>query len=140
MQMRTHTQSGFSLIELMVVVAILGIITSIAYPSYIEQVRKTKRADLTSDLLECSGILERRFTVNRTFGPDTGNTFCDNLINDDYTITVAGEDESPNGNTNGFLITAVPIGGMADDTKCAEFTLNHLGVKTATDTSLCWKD
>ena len=138
---QNNGQKGFSLIELMIVVAIIGIITSIAYPSYIEQVRKTKRADLTSDLLECSAVLERRFTVNRTYGPAADNVFCDRIVNDDYVITVVGEDLSPNNNSNGFTITAAPstTGGMTGDTKCTQFTLDHFGNKTATDTALCWR-
>jgi type IV pilus assembly protein PilE len=142
MQTFNNRQIGFTLLELMIVVAIIGIISAIAYPSYTEQVRKTKRADLTGDLLECSGILERRFTVNRTYGPTAANVFCDSIDNNDYAITVVGTEET-NSRTNGFLITAAPSvdGGMTSDTKCTSFTLDHLGIKGASgdDTDACWR-
>jgi len=55
-----HYKSGFTLIELMVTVAIVAIIASVAYPSYQEQVYKTKRATAAKSVLECAAILERR--------------------------------------------------------------------------------
>jgi len=53
---------GFSLIELMIVIVIVAIITSIAYPSYRDQVRKTRRADAKSALLDAAAKMERYYT------------------------------------------------------------------------------
>ena len=53
---------GFSLIELMVVVVIVGVLASIAYPSYRDQVRKTRRADAKSALLDAAAKMERYYT------------------------------------------------------------------------------
>lgn len=70
--------SGFTLIELMIVVAIVGILASIAYPSYQESVAKSRRADATGALLVFANAMERHFTVNNTYrkagGTDTTQT------------------------------------------------------------------
>lgn len=138
-----HKQLGFSLIELVIVVAIIGILASVALPSYIEQVRKSKRADLVSNVLECASIQERRFSVNNSYEA----TACDALstANDNYTIATTLTNTTANGNSNGYTITVTPIGSMASDAKCTQFTYNNLGLKGATGSgadsvSDCWRD
>jgi len=66
MQRKTATQ-GFTLIELMIAVAIVGILAAIAYPSYIEHVRKTRRADAKAVVLELSQWMERFYTENSRY-------------------------------------------------------------------------
>ena len=56
--------AGFTLIELMIVVAIIAIIAAVAFPSYQEHVRKTRRADAQTALLELSQFMERHYTAN----------------------------------------------------------------------------
>ena len=60
--MHVKKQGGFNLIELMVVVAIVAIIASIAYPSYRDQVRKTRRADAKAALMDAAARMERHYT------------------------------------------------------------------------------
>ena len=60
--MRSGKKQGFTLIELMIVVAVIGILAAIAYPSYREQVNQTRRAEVTTVLLENAQLLERHFT------------------------------------------------------------------------------
>ena len=64
-----HTQPGFTLIELMITVAIVGILASIAYPSYQDSVMKSRRADVKGVLLGLTNAMERRFTET--------NSYCD---------------------------------------------------------------
>ena len=64
---KTSGQKGFSLIELVIAVAIVGILAAIAYPTYQEQVRKGKRTDATSSLLELAQRLERCYTQNNAY-------------------------------------------------------------------------
>lgn len=64
---------GFTLIELMIAIVIIGILAAIAYPTYTEQVRKSRRADATGALLGLAGALERRYTENGNYC-DVGGT------------------------------------------------------------------
>lgn len=60
-------QRGFTLIELLIAVALVGILASIAYPSYTDHVRKTRRADAQGALMGLSNAMERFFTQNSTY-------------------------------------------------------------------------
>ena len=64
---------GFTLIELMVVVIIIGILSAIAYPSYLDSVRKTRRADAQGALMQLNNAMERVFTQNNTYQPGGAN-------------------------------------------------------------------
>lgn len=72
------TKRGFTLIELMIVIAIVAIVASLGYPAYTESTKKARRADAKSALLSFSQSMERHFTVNNTYlgagagGADTG--------------------------------------------------------------------
>jgi type IV pilus assembly protein PilE len=76
--MKKHTsspdQKGFSLIELMIVVAIVAILGSIAYPSYIAQVTQARRTDAQAVLMEAAQFMERFYTENNRYDQDTGGT------------------------------------------------------------------
>lgn len=65
---------GFSLMELMIVVAIVGILGSIAYPSYLNQVTKSRRTDAQAVLMEAAQFMERFYTENNRYHQDTGGT------------------------------------------------------------------
>ena len=142
-------QSGFSLIEIMIVVSIIGVLTLIAYPSYLEQVRKSTRGELVANVLECASIQERVYTVNNTY--DDTSCAALNNDNDNYDITLttgASSGGGAGGGTrfNSFIITAEAIGRMADDDRCAEFTYTDRGLKGAeasdstNTTDICWRD
>ena len=65
---------GFSLMELMIVVAIVAILGSIAYPSYLNQVTKSRRTDAQAVLMEAAQFMERFYTENNRYDQDTGGT------------------------------------------------------------------
>ena len=65
---------GFSLIELMIVVAIVAILGSIAYPSYLNQVTKSRRTDAQAVLMEAAQFMERFYTENNRYDQDSGGT------------------------------------------------------------------
>ncbi|WP_372966287.1 type IV pilin protein [Marinobacter sp.] len=136
MQSGVSRNRGFTLIELMIVVAIIGIISAIAYPSYRENVMATHRANAQADLMELSQWMERKYlqqnydytgggtpTLPQTQSPETGTAM--------YNLTLSAVSK------NGFTLQATPVGGQAGD-RCKTLTLKHTGEKTATGGSDCW--
>ena len=132
-------QLGFTLIELMITVAIVGILASIAYPSYQDSVRKSRREDAKGVLLGLANAMERRFTENNfyTGASGTAGTPADTgapriytiptATAIYYTITISAASASS------YTLSAVPTG---TDT-CGTLTLDHIGVKTPS-TAGCW--
>ncbi|MFT7525410.1 MAG: type IV pilus assembly protein PilE [Arenicella sp.] len=135
--------SGFTLVELMIVVSIIGVLASAAYPSYLESVFKGKRSTATASVLECVALLERRFTLTSTYTDDA----CNNLNNADYTISIDvsmatrnGRACTANSRENCFEVTATSQ-IIADDA-CQALTINELGVKAtvpAANVTKCWR-
>lgn len=136
---------GFTLIELMIVVAIVAILASIAYPSYQEQVRKSRRAEAQAVLLEASQFMERFFTVNSRYHETTGG--------DDVALPAALTHSPKDGgtarynivlsavNATTFTLQATPTPNGSDP-GCGVLTLNQAGVKTASGTlgtDSCWR-
>ncbi len=118
---------GFTLIELMVTVAILAIIVLIAYPNYIEQARKAKRSDGKVALTEVAQVLERCRTNTNTYVNCNPASIS---AEGHYAITSTTT-------ANTYSLTATAQGGQASDSYCASFMLTHTGAKTATNSD-CW--
>ncbi len=135
--------AGFSLIELMIAVAIVAILAMIAVPSYQNQVIKGQRTDGRAALLEAAQALERCYTEHGSYKPALG---CPITFPKDsskeyayYTISIS------NHTASSFTLTATPkSGAVMKDTKCASFTLDSTGKKGATNSSSadttvdCW--
>jgi type IV pilus assembly protein PilE len=141
---------GFTLIELMITVVVLSIIVGIAVPSYTQQIRKSRRTDARNALLDLAGREERWLSVSNSYSQKPtdvgypGNTFPITLPDQYYQVTVTTPDATQPGVANSFIITATTFGQQTSDTDCATFTVNQLGVQTATNsaavpnTTTCW--
>ena len=126
--------TGFTLIELMVVVAIIAILASIAYPSYVDHVIKTRRAAGTACLLEQAQWLERYYSTNMGYsGAGLATTACTTDLTDHYGFAFSA---GPTATT--FIVTATPKGAQATgDTLCGTLSIDQKGTKSPT-TAGCW--
>ena len=140
-------QDGFTLVELMVTVAIVAILATIAAETYSSQVRQSRRTDARSAIMDMAGREEKLFSTTNAYSNVPANlgyvgAFPLTIGSGYYQINVVVPDPAQGVATaTTYLITATPIGSQATDTQCASLSVNQLGVQTFTGTGTqqtCW--
>jgi type IV pilus assembly protein PilE len=143
--LRHHgSAAGFTLIELMITVAIVAILAAIAYPSYQNHVTKTRRAAAAACAMEAAQYMERFYTTNMSYANAKGvggaavalpQTQCATDLVDHYTVKLSAVAVAS------YTIAAEPEGGQkARDTKCAILSIDQTGKKSVSGTSTVVKD
>ena len=159
-------EQGFTLIELMITVVVLGILAAIAYPSYTGYVAQARRSDATINLTRLAAVQEKFFTECGRYSPNFNGTISDPLpvnrctglgsgptaglfTTQDGYYTIAITPGNTGTLATSFTLTATPVGAQAtsDLAKCATLTITNTGVKDATGSDSppgtnggkCWK-
>ncbi|WP_334155487.1 type IV pilin protein [Tepidimonas sp.] len=130
---------GFTLIEVMIVVAIIGILAAIAYPSYTRYVREARRADAVAAITRVQLAQERYRANNPAYAGDlatlgiTSNTSPDGY----YTVAISGQ------SATGYTVTATAVSGgpQANDTGCTTIAMVVSGgsATPSPGSAACWK-
>jgi len=128
---------GFTLIELMITVAIMGILASVAYPSYTSYLTRSNRAEALRELVRVANLQEQFYVDNRTYTADFtnlgfGSSGWNNLESGNYKI----KNTEVVGQT--FTLRAQALGAqLANDPGCTILEIDEVGSKTGTSTH-CW--
>ncbi len=125
---------GFTLIELMIVIAIIGILAAVAYPSYTDFVMRSNRSEGQRELLRYANLQEQLFVDTRAYALDMKGlgegTVKIYTASKNYRIMVSAQ------TTTSFTLKAVAKKNQVNDTGCVNLKVNELGVKTP---ATCWE-
>lgn len=126
---------GFTLVELLISVAIVGILAAVAYPSYTDFVMRSDRSEAQRELMRLANLQEQVFVDSRKYASDMkglGNSTAKfKTESGNYVINVTG-----NSTDTTFTLRAVAKNNQVNDTGCTQLRINHLGTKTPT---ACWE-
>ena len=142
--MKINKQYGFSLMELMIAVAIVGILAAIAYPSYQEQVRKGNRSDAKNTLLDIAQRLERCYTQFNAYNNNNCSLVTGGALDAQTSTEGHYQITATTFTATSFTLVAAPVAGSAQihDTNCTNFTFTNTGIKAVTASSksadYCW--
>jgi type IV pilus assembly protein PilE len=141
--------AGFSLIELMVTVAVAATLAAIVIPTYQSQIRKSRRTEARTAVMDLANREERYYSVNNDYSdsavqlgyakPGAADAQISNLSVGAgyYTVTVIHQGVNPPTPAT-FSITATAVGTQAKDTACQTFTVDDKGTQTSTPAADCW--
>mgnify|MGYP000179081462 CR=1 FL=1 len=126
---KTSFQQGFTLIELVIVVTIIGIIVSIALPNYYDSVRKTRRSEAQTALVQNMNVMERYFTENSRY---------DNILDASLAIESTNYyDINLVTSATSYSLSAAPQNSQTSDS-CGTLSISSIGAKNKTGTGKCW--
>jgi type IV pilus assembly protein PilE len=139
---RSH--GGFTLIEIIIVVIIVGILATVALPAYQDSVRKGQRSDAKVGLLAAAGRMEQFILDRGTYTDDMTDLgyATDPMISDEEHYNISAAACTGGDLTTCYVLTATPrsTSPLADDAGCTAFTLANTGAREAkgTDKDACW--
>ena len=148
---RRPAPRGFTLIELMVVVAVFALLLAIAVPSYQTQVRKSRRTEARTAVLDLAAREERWFSTNNAYAnlpASLGYSSFTPIGSGYYNVAIAVTAADPTTlppTPAGYVITARAIATQVGDTGCETFTVDQTGAQRSTDsggadsTATCWQ-
>jgi type IV pilus assembly protein PilE len=138
-----YRDRGFTLIELVIAIAIIGVLVVVAYPSYIKYVARSNRAAAEAYMLEVSAMQQRYLVDARGYAADMATLGASppSTVSANYTITTTKTDSPPT-----FLVTATLVPGSNQEkyeATCGALTIDQTGAKTAaggtTLLAQCWQ-
>ena len=145
--MKDKADQGYTLMELLIVIAILGVIAAFAYSSYMGSTNKARRTDAKNALLDAASQQEKWYMQFNQYTDDVNNIGGSSSKDGYYSISVVFNADTQNSCDDGacFTLTATPVSGKAQakDSDCAVFEIDNLGRKVAEDSggnsnSKCW--
>jgi type IV pilus assembly protein PilE len=128
---------GVTLIEMLVVIAILAVMSAIAFPAYTAQVLKTNRMDAKRILMQIQTAYERYYVENNNVYPTVGITGTYSALSLGTPPSSSNYTFSASASGTSYTLSATTAGAEVADTDCTNFYLDNLGNRTATS-STCW--